>query len=313
MMATMSREALRKEADRRWTKLAREHPELEADNKLSFGRGLVDRYIDELPAAANVTIGVDEVRSKFETGTPLLEDVDLRLDLRGARRFFRSLCGWAMEQPALRGDARKLERTVLDDEHFVDRLMTESLAGNEAAIQEVAERLGIDITVLKSLTGFTVSAALMETARALESVRTAAGVEWNEAYCPVCGGPPLLSELQGSEGQRVLRCASCGAGWPYSRTKCVHCGSDDARAQHYLSAEGQAEKYRIDVCEHCRGYLKSVTNFAPTPPELLTIEDMALLHLDAVAAERGYVAAPFAEQEAGDVDAVVANASGAAR
>lgn len=308
-MSTMSRDALRQEADRRWYKLGREHPELEEDNKLTFGRGLVERYIDELPAAADVKLDVAEARAKLGAGTPLLEDVDLRLDLRGARRFFRSLCGWAMEQPALRPDAQRLERAVLADEHFVDRLMTESLAGNEPAIQAEAEKLGADITVLKSLTGFTVSAALMETARSLEGVRNEAGVEWHEAYCPVCGGPPLLSELQGSEGLRHLRCASCGAGWPFSHTTCVHCGSVDDRAQHYLSAEGQAGKYRVDVCDHCHGYLKSVTNFAPTPSELLTIEDMALLHLDAVATARGYVATPFAAADTGAGDVEVASAS----
>ncbi len=102
------------------------------------------------------------------------------------------------------------------------------------------------------------------------------------------GSRKLLAELQGRQGQRVLRCAACGAGWKYPRTRCAHCGNQDQRTLHYLAVEEQAEKYRVDLCDRCHGYLKSVTSFEPTPAELLTIEDAAMLHLEAIAQERGY-------------------------
>jgi formate dehydrogenase maturation protein FdhE len=66
---------------------------------------------------------------------------------------------------------------------------------------------------------------------------------------------------------------------------------------HYIAAEGEGEKYRVDLCDHCHGYLKSVTAFAPTPPELLTIEDAALLHLDEAARERGYTSTPEVRED----------------
>src|SRR3712207_8714410 len=84
------REKLRKEADRRWQKLAREHPELETT--IAFGRGLVARYIDDLPRAAPVTLSADETREKLAAGVPLLEGLELDLDLPGIRRFFVGLC-----------------------------------------------------------------------------------------------------------------------------------------------------------------------------------------------------------------------------
>ena len=293
------REKLRKEAERRWQKLAREHPELETT--IAFGRGLVARYIDDLPRAAPVTISVDEAREKLTAGVPLLEGLELDLDLPGIRRFFVGLCAWVREGSEASGQADEgsvgagetewIEESIRTGTLVVDDLVAASLAGEDGAIEAAAAEIEVSPVLLRTLTGFTVSAGLMETARALQPVLDEAlrdGVEWLAGSCPVCGGAPLLAELQGSEGQRVLRCAACGAGWKYPRTRCAHCGNQDQRTLHYLATEEQAEKYRVDLCDRCHGYLKSVTSFEPTPAELLTIEDAAMLHLEATARERGY-------------------------
>jgi formate dehydrogenase maturation protein FdhE len=42
------------------------------------------------------------------------------------------------------------------------------------------------------------------------------------------------------------------------------------------------------MCDNCHGYLKVITSFGPTPPEMLIVEDLATLHLDYIAQERGY-------------------------
>ena len=285
------RARLHKEAERRWEKLGRERPELE--DTIAFGRGLVARYIDDLPRAADVALTPEEARAKLAAGMPLLEDQDLGLDLPGIRRFFVGLCAWAgdaMARGEFAGDAGRLAEVIREDESLVDDLVAASLAGDERGIAEAAGQFGVAPVLLQSLTGFTVSAALMGTARALAPLLE--GVEWAQGICPVCGGPPLLAELTGSEGQRVLRCAACGAGWKSPRARCPHCGNEDQRTLHYLAVEGQAEKYRVDLCDRCHGYVKSATSFEPTPAELLTIEDAALLHLDALARERGYTATP---------------------
>ena len=93
----------------------------------------------------------------------------------------------------------------------------------------------------------------------------------------------------------MLRCAACGGGWRIPRSRCPHCGNEDPKTQHYLALDEEAEKYRVDLCDRCHGFVKSETSFAPTPAELLTIEDAAMLHLDAVARERGYSATPDVE------------------
>lgn len=293
--AAQGREKLHQEAERRWRKVEKEHPEL-ADT-VAFGRGLVALYIDRLPAAGKVALTPEAAREKLAAGTPLLEDEQLDLDLPGIRRFFSHLCTWAGDQPDLARDAWQVKKAVRNGSVDVDDLIGAALAGEQERIEQTASRLGVQLTLLQTLTGFAVSAALMETARSLAPLLDEVGDAWDYGFCPICGGPPLLAELQGSEGQRVLRCAACGGGWKFARVRCPHCGTDDPAKLHYMAQDDEAEKYRVDLCDNCHGFVKSATAFAPTPAELLTIEDAALLHLDAAARDRGYVPAPEVDEE----------------
>ncbi len=285
------REKLHKEAARRWTKLGREHPELV--ETIAFGRGVVALYIDELPQAATVALTPERAREKLAAGIPLLEDEDIDLDLPGIRRFFTLLCDLATGRPELATAAARLQAALRSHETLPDELLAAALAGDADALEAAAADLAIEVTALRTLTSFTVSAAFLGVARALAPLATAANLPlWEVPSCPVCGGPPLLAELQGSSGERKLRCAICGTGWRILVNRCAHCGTEDQQMLHYLAKEGQEGKYRVDLCDRCHGYLASFTSFAVTPPELLTIEDAALLSLGAAARARGYTATP---------------------
>lgn len=297
MRSAVEREKLHREAERRWTKLGRDHPELAAT--IAAGRGLVALYIDQLPPAPPLALTPGAARAKLAAGVPLLADESLDFDLPALRRFLVALCAWASEQPeraiSRQDDGERLARAVASGDLAADELLAVVLAGDSADLEPIALRLAVSGELLRSLAGFLVSAALMAAARDLAPLLTLAGAAWGEARCPVCEGLPLLAEHQGSEGQRVLRCATCGAGWRFPRNRCAHCGTDEPGAQHYLAAEGTEEKYRVDLCDRCHRYLKSVTAFAPTPAELLAIDDAAMLHLEVAARERGYQPVGYGE------------------
>jgi FdhE protein len=89
-----------------------------------------------------------------------------------------------------------------------------------------------------------------------------------------------------------LRCGLCAASWPYPRLKCAFCATTHLLHLGYLSVEGQGEKYRAQTCDACRGYLKAVVTFDPIPEDMLAVEDLATLHLDGLATERGFSRAP---------------------
>lgn len=286
MPSAAEREKLRREAERRWARLGRDHPELAAT--IAAGRGIVALYIDHLPPAPPLALTPEAARGKLAAGVPLLADESLDFDLPALRRFLGGLCAWAQAQPARAADGARLGRAVASGDLAADALLAAVLAGDDATLEANAQRLTVPIALLRTLAGFLASAALLTVGRDLAPLLSGEGVTWGGARCPLCGGLPLLAEHQGSEGRRVLRCATCGAGWRFARNRCAGCGDDDPAAQHYLAAEGREEKYRVELCDRCRGYLKSVTAFAPTPAELLTIDDAAMLHLEAAARERGY-------------------------
>lgn len=66
------------------------------------------------------------------------------------------------------------------------------------------------------------------------------------------------------------------------------CGNEDHGTLSCLYSEDQREKMRVEACDRCRGYLKVITSYSPTLPEMLPVEDLATLHLDYIAQEQSY-------------------------
>jgi FdhE protein len=280
------RQHLHAEAEWRWRKLGQDHPDLA--ETIAFGRGLVKLYINELPAAGVIALTPEAAREKLAAGVPLLEEEDVQFDLPGIQRFFYRLCSWAGGQPDLAAGGDRLQRALITEDLRVEDLLDAALNGDEDQLNGVAERFAVPLEMVQTLVGFTVSAALLETGRALEPLLAAAGAAWSQPTCPVCGGPPLLAELVGSGETRLLRCAACGVGWHAEPDRCVHCGFADDGTLHTLPEGHPDAANRLELCDHCHGYLKIAAVAAPTPAELLTIVDTAFLPLDAIARERGY-------------------------
>jgi FdhE protein len=90
-----------------------------------------------------------------------------------------------------------------------------------------------------------------------------------------------------ASGRRRLHCELCGTEWLYARIGCPFCGSEDQDRLGYLEAEGE-EGFRVNLCEACRRYLKTVDRRVLVTPAPLDLEHLATLHLDLIAAERGY-------------------------
>jgi FdhE protein len=110
---------------------------------------------------------------------------------------------------------------------------------------------------------------------------------WDEGYCPICGKEPKIGEIKGDEEGRFLFCNQCGFEWHYSRIKCPFCGNEEQQTLAYFTVE-EEERYRVDVCNICKRYVKMVDFRGSKEKANLDVEDIATLHLDMLAAEEGY-------------------------
>jgi len=177
-------------------------------------------------------------------------------------------------------------------------LLGHALNGAADAIAEAAAAGGYDPDAFGQLLELALEPVLWEAA-----ARCAALTDvdrWDRGYCPVCGAWPALAELVGAEKRRVLRCGRCGTGWSWLVLLCPYCGNDDHRKLGTLMEEhvrpGAAlptpaephSKDRVDVCERCHGYVKSVATFDSVPTPRLAAEDAATVHLDVGARDAGY-------------------------
>src|SRR5205814_1993648 len=110
--------------------------------------------------------------------------------------------------------------------------------------------------------------------------------------CPNCGGPPQASILQGGGsapaegGTRQLLCATCLTTWPFRRVLCPHCFEDDEQLLGYFHSPA-LDHLRVDTCESCRRYLKTI-DLGRLGLAVPLVDEVAGAPLDLWAREHGY-------------------------
>jgi FdhE protein len=124
-------------------------------------------------------------------------------------------------------------------------------------------------------------------------VRRIGGVSADAAHrCPRCGGAPQASVL-GSTGagssdgaSRELLCATCLTAWPFQRVSCAFCGEQDERKLGYFQSP-LLDHIRLDACEHCRRYIKTI-DLGRLGLAVPLVDEVAGAHLDVWAGDHGY-------------------------
>lgn len=111
-----------------------------------------------------------------------------------------------------------------------------------------------------------------------------------QGRCPFCGGAPSIGSRKemadSNAGARMLNCGFCGCEWNVVRAVCPACGEDDPAKLPVFSAD--AYPYvRIEACESCRRYIKSIdlTKDARMIPE---IDELVSLSVDLWAVDEGF-------------------------
>jgi FdhE protein len=269
-------EDLLAELERRLARLRETRPELDPSAVALQGsliRARLEMLEPDLPA---LRLPAAVALERLQSHTPLLHQSPAFVDVGWAAGLFGRLVEVSPETDAL---AEALEEGLLDTES----LFSEAFVGHREHVAHLAFEADVDADQLFSLAWLAVLPELAGYARQLLPYLGRGLSVWDRGYCPVCGAWPGFIELTGLARQRWLRCASCGTRWP-APAACTYCLS---AAPVSLGLEGDP-RYGIEACDRCQGYLKTVRALEPSPTELLPLDDLASVHLDSLANERGY-------------------------
>jgi formate dehydrogenase accessory protein FdhE len=118
--------------------------------------------------------------------------------------------------------------------------------------------------------------------------REIAVVDGTPSTCPLCGGKPIVAVLrsQGDGAKKSLICMLCAHEWDFRRIYCPACGEEREPQMAYYSAPEIAH-VRVDVCDTCHTYLKSI-DLTKTGLAVPVVDELATLPLDLWAREHGY-------------------------
>ena len=118
--------------------------------------------------------------------------------------------------------------------------------------------------------------------------REVATVNGTPSTCPLCGGKPAVGVLrsEGDGAKRSLICMLCAHEWAFRRIYCPACGEEREPQMAYYSAPEIAH-VRVDVCDTCHTYLKSI-DLTKTGLAVAVVDELATIPLDLWAREHGY-------------------------
>ena len=91
---------------------------------------------------------------------------------------------------------------------------------------------------------------------------------------------------EGDGGKRFLVCSFCLTEWEFRRILCPICGEVDHQKLPRYSAAGIAA-VRVEACENCHFYLKSV-DMTCGRPRRPVVDEVATAPLDVWAMEHGF-------------------------
>ena len=216
---------------------------------------------------------------------PLIQVEEMRFDPEAGEGLFGNLCRIAVDcRSQLSGSAQILSRHLTE----AAPLFQGFLGGDETRLKQAAAALGVEADALSFFLYHSLRPAICRCEQNLAGFLVDE-LSWEKGYCPICGSPPALARLE-ADGQRFLFCSFCWHRWPARRAACPYCGCGDPVRLSYRYSEEEPE-YRLELCEACRKYVKTVDgrNLARSvyPP----LEQVATLHLDLKAAEAGYESA----------------------
>jgi len=186
-------------------------------------------------------------------------------------------------------EIKKVTQAVRKKEIDLKELFRRLLADDKEYLDSIAENKDFNRWLVLVLAESSISPFLEAYAEKLKG--HVDQESWLRNYCPVCGSEPVLGELKNVEeiqGAKFLICSSCGFEWRFKRLGCPFCGNVNHEKLRYFTTETDGKGYRVDVCEECKKYIKTIDLREVNVEVIPIVDDIGTLHLDIIAQKEGY-------------------------
>ena len=230
-------------------------------------------------------IGEEKMKALMD-GFSLLGRRDLNLDTASVTRLFERLCKVLSRSKKASQDAKRINQALRSKDIDLVELIKHVSAEKGEYLSALSKRLEVKEDLLSFLVANSIKPILEAYAHELKG--NVDRETWWRGYCPICGSLPFLAELR-EDGERFLVCSLCGFEWRFMRLKCPFCETEDYKELRYLYAEGEGKAHRVDVCEKCKRYIKTVDTREMAGEVIPIVEDMGTLYLDVLAQKEGYM------------------------
>jgi len=245
-------------------------------------------FLAQARAAADTAptpIGADEaaMQMRQREGFALIEPASFTVDLEAAEHLLAVICGLAVAAGEKLGAAGKALASAMAEGAAMEDLFLDVL-DEKGRLQSLAEKKDVRPDMLSLLLYLAIRPSIEKGARQLAVCQTGDSVL--RSNCPICGSAPILGELD-ADGKQWVHCSLCWHRWPVERMVCLFCDNRSSDALTYLYSETEPE-YRINLCEGCKQYLKVVDTRKLDRGFYPPLEQVASLHLDMLARDRGF-------------------------
>ncbi len=234
-----------------------------------------------------IKIGEEKMKALMD-GFSLLGRRDLNLDTPSVTRLFERLCKVLSrrKEVSISREAKRINHALRTKDINLVELFKHVITENGEYISAISKKLKVKEDLLSFLAGNSIRPIFEAYASELKGY-----VDqeiWWRGYCPICGSMPFIAELR-AEGERFLVCSWCGFEWRFMRLKCPFCENDDHKMLRYFYTQSGGTANRVDVCEKCKRYIKTVDAREMGGEVIPIVEDMGTLYLDVLAQKEGYM------------------------
>lgn len=233
------------------------------------------------------TIPDDILSLKIKEKFPLVDISEFLIDTESAGKLFSAMCEILLSADADMSESVKKIINAFDNNAFdTEHLFSAFLREDESFFNSIEKEFNIDKRILGFATFNSMKPSLIMFSKKISAYLDKDN-EWDKGYCPVCGSMPELSVFE-DNGKRSLLCGFCGHKWPSKRMYCSYCENTDHETLRYFEIDDE-EEYRVDVCEKCRRYIKTVDVKKTSRSVYLPLENIATPYIDVKFKEMGYI------------------------